>query len=221
LFVYGPYDLRILRPNLERDFPGIRLIVLPLDAGMLEQQLHGRPMELTQEERAGYAREAVSLLVRIAADRDGPMTGDLIAVEPDLAMALGSPETEAGAAAVLSELPNPNAQRSLAALVLDPSRPPAPRNRAAAMLDHSIQRFGPLVTAVQESRLARAVDEEPEPSVQASLAMVLKALKRAPAAAVAAPRPPAPPSPAAAPPPPRTPRPVPPPPSAVAPGADR
>src|SRR5262249_55673602 len=39
LFVYGPYDLKILRPNLEHDFPGIRFLVPPPDAGALERQL--------------------------------------------------------------------------------------------------------------------------------------------------------------------------------------
>ena len=51
LYVYGPYDIRIMRPNLERDFPGIRFLVPPTDAAMLERQLKGRPSVLTAAER--------------------------------------------------------------------------------------------------------------------------------------------------------------------------
>ena len=68
LFVFGPYDLRYTRPNLEQDFPGIRWVVPPADAAMLEKQLKGRPAVLTEPERVGYAREAAALLARIAAD---------------------------------------------------------------------------------------------------------------------------------------------------------
>jgi hypothetical protein len=226
LFVYGPYDLRIVRPNLERDFPGIRFLVQPVDAAMLEQQLRGRPAALTAAERTGYAHEAVALLARIAADRKSPLAADLAAVEPELTVALGSAETAPAAAAALSELPHPDAQRSLADVVLDPSRLPALRSQVAALVVHSIQRFGPLLTALQERHLAGSLNEEPDDSVLAGISAILKALKPASALAKAAattPQPPAPTAPAAAPAvapaPAATPPPIPP--AAVPPGVPR
>jgi hypothetical protein len=179
LFVYGPYDLRYLRPNLEHDFPGIRYLVPPVDAAMLERQLKGRPSALTDADRAGYAREAAALLARIAAHRQSPLWADLSAVEPALAGALAVPETAQAAAAALAQLPDPDAQRSLAALVLDPSRPPALRSQVAGLLAGSIRKFKPLVTARQEARFAAARDEERDPTVQAAIAAVLDALRSA------------------------------------------
>jgi hypothetical protein len=177
LFVYGPYDLRILRPNLQRDFPGIRYLVQPVDAAMLERQLKGRPDALTEADRAGYAREAAALLARIATNRKSPLWADLRAVEPALAVALAVPETVQDAAAALAELPDPDAQRSLAAVVLDPSRPPALRSQVAGLLVGSIRKFKPLVTARQEARFAAALDEESDPTVRAGIAAVLAALR--------------------------------------------
>ena len=109
---------------------------------------------MTAAERLGYAREAAALLARIAADRRSPLAAGLRTVEPALAVALRSPETARSAAAALAELPDPDAQRSLADLVLDPSRPADLRVEAARLLVASIQRFGPLLTADQEARLA-------------------------------------------------------------------
>ena len=73
------------------------------------------------------------------------------------------PETAPIAAAALGDLPDPDAQRSLAALVLDPSRDPTLRRQAAAQLVRSIQRFGRLITADQEARLAATIREENQP----------------------------------------------------------
>src|SRR5262249_3780112 len=188
LFVYGPYDLRILRPNLERDFPGVRYLVVPVAAATLERQLKGRPAALTEAERTGYAREAAALLARIAANRQSPLWADLEAVEPALAVALGVPETFQPAATALAELPDPDAQRSLAAVVLDPSRPPAQRSQAAGLLVGSIRKFTPLATARQEARLAAAVTEESDPTVRAGIEAVLAALK-SPGAAASPPAP--------------------------------
>jgi hypothetical protein len=178
LFVYGPYDIRYTRPNLERDFPGIRLLVPAADPALLERQLGGRPSALTAAERLGYAREAAALLARIAADRRGPLAAGLRQIEPALAAALRAPDTVGPAVAALADLPDPAAQRGLLDLVLDPSRPPDMRVDAARRLVASIRRFGPLVTRDQEARLAAELNEEAEPAVREGLAAVIAALRR-------------------------------------------
>jgi hypothetical protein len=177
VFVYGPYDMRIKRPNLERDFPGIRWIVPPPDAATLEKALKGRPSVLTEAERVGYAREAAALLAKIAADHKGPLGTDLGSVEPALSLALNSPETARSAASALSELPDPDAQRSLVDLVLDPSQPTDLRSEAAALLVRSMSRFKTLLTARQEGRLAAGLNEEMDPGVRAGMAAILAAMK--------------------------------------------
>ncbi len=138
LYVYGPYDVRIMRPNLEQDFPGIRFLVPPTDPAMLEGQLGGRPSALSAAERIGYAREATALLARIAADRRSPMADGLRTVEPELAIALFSPETARSAAAALAELPVPDAQRSLLDVVAGPlaARRPADRGGPPGRRQH-------------------------------------------------------------------------------------
>ncbi len=93
VFVYGPLDLAVKRPNLARNYPGLRFLVQPGDASLLQKQLTGLAPSLSPAERAGYAREATTLLARIATQRKGPLTPDLSAVEPALAVALRSPET--------------------------------------------------------------------------------------------------------------------------------
>jgi len=177
VFVYGPLDLATKRPNLARNYPGLRFLVQPGGAGLLEQQLKGLPPSLSPAERAGYAREAAALLARIATQRKGPLTADLAAVEPALAVALRSLETGSSAAATLGEVPVPDAQRSLADVALDPSQAPAPRSQAAARLLRSIQRFGPLISAGQEARLSRTLLGEGDTEVRAGLQNVLSALK--------------------------------------------
>ncbi|MGP0067324.1 MAG: HEAT repeat domain-containing protein [Isosphaeraceae bacterium] len=179
VFVYGPYDMRIKRPNLERDFPGIRWIVPPPDAASLEKSLKGRPSVLTEADRLGYARDAAALLAKIAADHKSPLGVDLGSVEPALSLALNSPEAARSAAAALSELPDPDAQRSLFDLVLDSSRPPDLRSEAAASLVRSIKRFKPLVTARQEGRIAAAISEEIDAGVRSGMAAILAAMKSA------------------------------------------
>jgi HEAT repeat protein len=176
VFVYGPLDLATMRPNLVRNYPGLRFLVQPGDASLLAQQLKGLPLPLSSAERAGYAREAAALLARIATQRKGPFTADLPAAEPALALALSDPDTASSAALALGNVPNPNAQRSLADVAFDPSRTPALRSQAAVQLAQSIQRFGPLVTADQEARLSRTLAQEPDAGVQANLQNVVRAL---------------------------------------------
>ncbi len=85
VYIYGPHEIRILRPNLERDFPGIRYLVPTDEPALLERQLRGRPSSLTAAERTGYARDAAALLARIAAARRSPMAEGLRQLEPALA----------------------------------------------------------------------------------------------------------------------------------------
>jgi hypothetical protein len=75
----------------------------------------------------------------------------------------------------------PDAQRGLADVVLDPSKPAPLRIGTAAQLVRSIQRFGPLVAADQETRLLAAYDQEPDPAVRTALATVIGALRPKPA----------------------------------------
>jgi hypothetical protein len=176
VFVYGPLDLAIKRPNLARNYPGLRFLVQPGDASLLQQQLTGLPPSLSQAERAGYAREAAALLAQIATHKS-PLAADLAAVEPALAVALRGTETGSSSAATLGEVPDPDAQRSLAAAVLDPSHPPALRSQVTAQLVRSIQRFGPLISADQEARLSQALSQESDAEVQAGVQKVIDALR--------------------------------------------
>ena len=56
--------------SIPRRFPGVKFLVTPVTAALLDQQLAiaGRPAALAPEERAGYAREAAALLGQIAAN---------------------------------------------------------------------------------------------------------------------------------------------------------
>ena len=98
-----------------------------------------------------------------ATDRQGPLAANLTAAEPALSVAVFRSPTSADAATVLGDVPDPDAQRSLAAVVLDPSQPSEIRKQSAAQLMRSIQRFGPLVSAYQEDRLAASIGEETDP----------------------------------------------------------
>ena len=187
MFIYGPLDVQYKRPNLEHDYPGIKFLVQPVDAAMLQRQLKGLPAPLTEAERAGYAREAAALLARIATERKGPLTADLTAAEPALAVALGAAETAPAAAMALGDVPDPDAQRSLANLVLDPSQRPSIRRQSASQLVRSIRRFGRLVTADQEARLTAILREETDPDVRAGLMTILRALLPSPVAGLSRP----------------------------------
>ncbi len=176
VFIYGPLDVQYKRPNLDHDYPGIKFLVQPVEADMLSRQLKGLPARLSEAERAGYAREAATLLARIATDRKSPLTPDLTAAEPALAVALNEAQTAKAAAIALGDVPDPDAQRSLADVVLDPSQAPAIRKQSASELVRSIQRFGPLITAGQEARLTTTLREETNPDARASLLTILRAL---------------------------------------------
>jgi hypothetical protein len=176
VFIYGPLDVQYKRPNLEHDYPGIKFLVQPVSPDMLLRQLKGLPTVPSETVRISYAREAATLLARIATENKGPLVTDLTAVEPTLALALSEAQTAPAAATTLREVPDPDAQRSLADVVLDPSRAPSIRKQSASELVHSIQRFGRLITASQEARLNTVIREESDPEVRASLLSIFHAL---------------------------------------------
>ena len=193
VFIYGPLNVQYKRPNLDRDYPGIKFVVQPVDADTLLRQLKGPLVRLSEAERTGYAIEAATLLARIATEHKGPLTADLTAAEPALAVALNAAQTAKAVATALGDVPDPDAQRSLADVVLDPSQAPAIRKQGASELVRSIRRFGRLITAGQEARLAATLREETDPDARASLLTILRALLPAPPSS--SPKPPVPPVP--------------------------
>jgi hypothetical protein len=179
VYVYGPRNLDVTRASLLTSFPGVKFVVQPLDPVTLERLMGGRPVRLSDAERARYAREATALLARVATQPDSPMAADLPEAEPALAAALNTPETSLAAATALGDVPAATAQRSLADAVLDPARPIELRRAAADRLARSIRRFGPLVAADQEVRLAAdsRPDQETDARLRASLAAVVENLR--------------------------------------------
>jgi hypothetical protein len=179
VYVYGPRNLEVTRASLPTSFPGVKFLVQPLDPVTLERLLGGRPARLSDAERARYAREATTLLARVATQPESPMAADLDAAEPALAAALNTPETSLAAATALGDVPAATAQRSLADAVLDPARSIELRRTAADRLAHSIRRFGPLVAADQEVRLAddSRSDREADARLRASLGAVVRNLR--------------------------------------------
>jgi HEAT repeat protein len=177
VFIYGPRNVRLNRPSLEQDYPGIRFLVQPTDVGTLQQQLRDLPTPFSKVERTRYAREATTLLAQIAKDSSSPLSSNLTAAVPALIVALSSAETAPAATVALGSIPDPDAQRSLASLTLDPSRETALRREVTTQLIHSIRRFGRLITADQEAKLLTAIRNEADPAVQADLLMVLRALR--------------------------------------------
>jgi hypothetical protein len=180
IFICGPLDVQYKRPNLEHDYPGIKFLVQPTNPDMLQRQLKVLPGIPSETVRTSYAHEAATLLARIATERKGPFVTGLTAIEPALALALSEAQTAQSAATALREVSDPDAQRSLADVVLDPSQLSPMRRQSASELIHSIQRFGPLITASQEARLVTAIREETDPEIRASLLAVFHALVPAP-----------------------------------------
>ncbi len=147
VFIYGPLNVAYEHPNLERNFPGIRFLVQPVDAAMLKKQMKELPNALDATERGGYAREAAELIAGVANQKSSPLAVDSTVAEQALAAALNADETGAAAAAALGHVADPDAQRNLADVVLDPARPVAIREKSAKELVESIRRFGPLMRA--------------------------------------------------------------------------
>ena len=178
VFIYGPLNVAYEHPNLERNFPGIRFLVQPVDAAMLKKQMKELPNALDATERSRYARQAAELIAAVANQAASPLAIDSTVAEQELAAALNSDETGAAAATALSHVADPDAQRSLADVVLDPARPAAIRDKSAKELVESIRRFGPLVSARQEARLKTMIADEEDPIVLANLQAISRVLRR-------------------------------------------
>jgi hypothetical protein len=177
VYVYGPLGQEIRHPNLTADFPAVKFLVQPVDSATLEKLLGGRPAKLSDADRLGYAREAARLLARIASAPRSPLAADLSAIEPQLTFALYQPATSLAASTALGDVPSPNAQRSLADTALDPAQPIELRRSSAAQLTRSIRRFGPLVAADQELRLAALARADGDPQLQTALQSAVAALR--------------------------------------------
>jgi HEAT repeat protein len=188
VYVYGPLNLTTNRPNLLTSFPRVKYLVQPVDAASLERLLGGKPAKLTDAERTSYAQEATSLLARIASQPNSPLAADLTAAEPALAAGLRTPGTSLAASTALGDVADPSAQRSLADTVLDPSRPIELRRASATQLARSIQRFGPLIAADQETRLASEFRTEEDPQLRVALGTVIGLLRARSEAAQRAPK---------------------------------
>ena len=68
VYVYGPLDLEIKPAQPALDFPAVKFLVQPVDAATSREAARRQAVEaFTDAERAGYAREAATLLARIAA----------------------------------------------------------------------------------------------------------------------------------------------------------
>ena len=79
---------------------------------MLQRQLKTRLAAFDETVRNRYAREAATLLARIATDHNGPLVADLAKVEPTLALALSEAQTAPAIATTLREIPDPDARRA-------------------------------------------------------------------------------------------------------------
>jgi len=178
LYVYGPSSLDYTRPELLRNFPGVKYLIYGDDRALFERQLGEAKSKLTDEERSARAKEAAELLARIASRPGGLFAADLANIEPALASALGTPGVDVSVSTALSDVPNPSAQRSLADAVLDGSRDDAFRRQTAEKLARSIQRFGPMLSPDQEVKVAGAFRSEDDPELKAALGAVVGVLRR-------------------------------------------
>jgi CheY-like chemotaxis protein len=181
IYVVGPLGFQVQLDATFQNYPGVKYLVTPMNADLLSQQIGGRPVSLSDEERASYARDAAALLAVIASRTGSPFEPDLNRSEPALAIALYTPPTSLAASSALGDVPDAGAQRSLADVLLDPSKPAPLRLSTAAQLARSIQRFGPLVTGDQEAKLIAALDQEGDLSLRTALAGVVGALRPKPA----------------------------------------
>jgi HEAT repeat protein len=177
VFVYGPLNLELTRPNLRASFPKVKFLVQPVNAQALASQLQRPPAKLSEAERLRYAHEAAELLARIAAQPNSTFAQDLTAIEPALAAALSLPETSLAVSKTLGNVPDADAQRSLADAALDPSNSPELRRSCVTELARSVKRFGPLVSADQEKQLAAEARTESDPEIRKGLDTAVAALR--------------------------------------------
>ena len=186
VILLGSLRVRERMEKIAETYPRVVFLVSPLDAALFKKQLDralGRMgvRPLSAAERKDYAQGAAALLARIAARPGSPFEPDLSVAAPSLAAALHSPAIGTEAAAVLGDMPGREGQRGLADVVLDGAEEAPSRVAAAGQLSRSIRRFGPLVAADQERRLAEAFQREPDPALRTALAEVIGALQPEPA----------------------------------------
>jgi CheY-like chemotaxis protein len=181
LYIVGTLSQQAALDSTMVNYPGVKFLVTPTSATLLEQQLGGRPADLTDAERSGYAQEAAVLLAQIASRPGSPFESDLVRAQDGLTIGLNVPTTSVAASSAMGDVPSAEAQRGLADVALDPSKDPRARLVAAAQLTRSLQRFGPLVTADQEARFVAALDQEADPALRAALSTIVGALRPTPA----------------------------------------
>ena len=179
VFIVGPLNREADLLSIPRRFPGVKFLVTSTDPKTLDQQLAiaGRPAPPSPAERAATAREAATLLARIATGPNSPFEHDLAGIEPELMIALNTPGTDLAASSALGDVPDPNAQRSLADVSTDPGKAAPLRLSAATQLARSVQRFGPLVSKSQEVQLLSAFEREADPALRNALGAVIGALR--------------------------------------------
>ena len=187
IFLVGPINLESRIGGKAANFSGIHYLVLPTETALLKRQVdrglakHGTS-PLSDAERADYALRASQLLTKINATKGSPFAADLATIEPHLVLALNQEATAEAAALALADLPGQDAQRGLAGVLLDMAKPTGIRLKAAESLARNLRRHGPLLSADQEVKLSRMLDEETDPALSSALATVIGALKPKPAA---------------------------------------
>ena len=182
VLLHGPLKLRDQLFEPLTRYPRVEFVVMPTDPAQARDLMGRRFGEmgvrfLSPEERAAYSQGAANLLATIASRPNSPLAKDLSRAEPALTKALDVPASAVAAASVLGDVPGGDAQRSLARIALDSSRPAPLRFEAAKALARSVQRFGALLTAEQETRLVGVLDGEPDPAIRGALSGVLGALR--------------------------------------------
>jgi len=181
VYVIAPLNKEADLISLGERFPGVKFLVQPTSPETLKDQLAiaapQRPENFTAEDRAAYSQEAAALLAKIAGRPGSPFERDLARIEPTLTAALANPATSVSATTALGDVALPDAQRGLADTLIDPTKPGPLRLSAASQLAKSVQRFGPLVAAAQETKLLAAFDQETNPELRTALGTVIGSLR--------------------------------------------
>ncbi|MFO0952073.1 MAG: hypothetical protein U0835_13185 [Isosphaeraceae bacterium] len=156
IYVYAPLNHHVDLESLNERFPGVKLIVTPVNAQILDQQIKiaGAPKPLPAAERSAYAVEAAALLAKVAGRVGSPLGADLTRVEPTLAIALNVPSTADSTAAVLGEVPLPDAQPR-------PGRRPGRPVAADPRADRGGRRPRPERESVRPARRGRPGNQAP------------------------------------------------------------
>ncbi len=186
IFLYGPLANRDRLSSLLNDYSRVGFLVTPIDPGQTKRQLDkgladfgARPM--TVAERDGFSRAAAAYLAQLGTQPNSPFTADLRRVQSSLTRAMTGAVSASGASTALGDVPGVDAQRVLAEAFLDSSRTPALRYDAGKALARSIQKFGPLLTNEQETKLAEGLGTEADPTLRGVLASIVGALRPPPA----------------------------------------